>query len=107
MPDRMRLSKISNPLIAYSPDVGQEEWPAIARSMLEYANLCSEEFALNKKKRIPPDIWDIWFAGIRENFETKLWRDAWRLVRIEYTTHLAFCNWMDEIITKAEARSQS
>lgn len=39
--------------------------------IIDYFNLCAEEFLWNKKKRIPDDIWQAWKAGIKENLEIK------------------------------------
>lgn len=103
MPDRLRLSKIKNPSVAASHEVSPEEWPAIARSMIEYGNLCSEEFALHKEGRIPREIWKIWREGIKENFETAIWRNAWRLVSIEYQSYRSFFAFMEAVIKEAEA----
>jgi hypothetical protein len=37
--------------------------------IIDYFNLCAEEFLWNKKKRIPNDVWEAWKAGIQENLE--------------------------------------
>jgi hypothetical protein len=58
--------------------------------MIEYGNLCSEEFALYKEGRIPNEIWKIWRQGIKENFETAIWREAWHLVAVEYQSYRSF-----------------
>lgn len=39
--------------------------------VIDYFNLCAEEFLWNKKKRIPDDVWKAWKAGILENLEIK------------------------------------
>ena len=103
MPDRLRLSKIKNPSVTPSKEVGPEEWPAIARSMIEYGNLCSEEFALQKEGRIPNEIWKIWREGIKENFETEIWRKAWQFVAVEYQSYSSFFAFMEAVIREAEA----
>jgi hypothetical protein len=69
MPDRLRLSKIRSKSLRLPVEVQPDEWPAIARSMIEYGNLCSEEFALHKEGRIPNEIWKIWRQGIKENLK--------------------------------------
>ena len=70
--------------------------------MIEYGNLCSEEFALHKEGRIPNEIWKIWRQGIKGNFETSVWREAWRLVAVEYQSYRSFYAFMETVIKEAE-----
>jgi hypothetical protein len=35
--------------------------------IIDYLNLCSEEYLWWKKRRIPEDVWEAWKAGILEN----------------------------------------
>lgn len=69
MPDHLRFAKY--PWNNSPPS--EEEYRKIIRSMIEYGNLCSEEFALRQKRRIPKDLWEVWVDGIRENFEAEIW----------------------------------
>jgi hypothetical protein len=98
MPDRLRFAKYGeNP----SP-IPDEERRQIARSMIEYGNLCSEEFALWQQGRIPADIWEIWKDAIRENFEAKLWRATWAEVSREYASFEPFMRFMKVLLLEAE-----
>src|SRR5262249_18330025 len=98
MPDRLRFAKYATDT---SP-IPNEEWRRITRSMIEYLNLCSEEFALWKRGRVPSDIWELWKSGLRENFEAELWRTAWNEVFREYTTHEPFMRFMKKLVREAE-----
>ena len=104
MPDRLRLSKVKDPKVMLPPVISPDEWHSIARSMIEYLNLCSEEFALHSQGRIPEEIWDTWTDGIKENFETEIWRDAWRLVAVEYVSYRKFYAFMEKLIQEAALR---
>lgn len=106
MPDRLRFSKLRNPLLAQPGEVGRHEWPAIARFMIEYGNLCSEEFALRQQGRLQADIWKIWREVMKENFETAIWREAWYLVAVEYVSYREFYAFMETIIAEAIAAEQ-
>jgi len=70
MPGQLRLAKYG----ADDSPIPDEEWRQITRSMIEYLNLCSEEFALWKQGRVPGEIWELWKGGLRENFEAEIWR---------------------------------
>jgi hypothetical protein len=103
MPDRLRLSKLSSAALALPATIDNQEMALIARSMIEYGNLCCEEFALQAQGRIPTEIWETWKEGIAENFETAVWRDAWKLVAVEYRSYETFSAFMDRLIMDAEA----
>jgi hypothetical protein len=98
MPDRLRFAKYEKST-SPPPD---EEWRQIARSMIEYGNLCSEEFALWRQGRIPADIWEVWKDAIRENFEAQIWRDTWAEVSREYASFEPFMDFMKKLLLEAE-----
>lgn len=39
--------------------------------IIDYLNLCSEEFLWRSKNRIPSKVWNAWKAGIKENLKIK------------------------------------
>ena len=98
MPDRLRLAKYASDT---SP-MSDEEQRSIIRSMIEYVNLCSEEFALWEQGRIPAEIWEIWTNGIAEHFETEIWRAAWAEVSPAYDSYKPFMRFMKLLVEKAE-----
>jgi hypothetical protein len=98
MPDRLRFAKYG----ADTSPVSDEEWRHITRSMIEYGNLCSEEFALWEQGRIPTDIWQVWKDAIRENFETEIWRATWAEVSREYESFKPFMSFMKKLLVEAE-----
>ncbi len=99
MPDNLRLAKYQEPGAVLT----DADWASITRSMIQYLNLCSEEFALHSPGRVPQEIWKIWVSGIRENFEARLWREAWQKVRREYESFTPFVQFMETTIAEAEA----
>ena len=98
MPDRLRLAKY----IADTSPISDEEQRSIIRSMIEYGNLCSEEFALWEQGRVPAEIWEIWTNGIAEHFETEIWREAWAQVSPAYESYKPFIGFMNQLVQKAE-----
>src|SRR5262245_11019111 len=98
MPDRLRFAKYEED----NSPLSDEDRRKLRRSMIEYGNLCSEEFALWQKGRIPDDIWEVWQDGISENFETAIWRSTWAEVSREFESFVAFMKFMKELLLKAE-----
>ena len=45
--------------------------------IIEYFNLCAEEYLWYSKNRIPKSIWGAWKAGIKENLEIKQVREVY------------------------------
>jgi hypothetical protein len=101
MPDRLRLAKYGGDI----GNIGAEERGQMLRSMIQYGNLCSEEYALYTQGRVPRDIWRIWVDGIAENFESPIWRLLWADVAIEYRSYEPFAKFMDEVIAHAASKS--
>ncbi|MBN9352688.1 MAG: hypothetical protein J0H04_01400, partial [Hyphomicrobium denitrificans] len=102
MPDPLRLAKY----FAYNGAIDEEERKALLRSMIQYCNLCSEEFALHARGRVPTDIWRIWEDGIFENFEAPIWRELWSEVAKEYRSYEPFWQFMNELVARAANKSQ-
>jgi hypothetical protein len=101
MPDRLRLAKYATGV----DPVSEKERRAILRSMIQYCNLCSEEFALHAQKRVPDDVWRIWINGIQENFQTSIWRELWSEVSREYVSYVPFFEFMNEVVARATNNS--
>lgn len=45
--------------------------PEQKKMVIDYFNLCAEEFLWKRKGRIPDDVWAAWRAGIKENLKIK------------------------------------
>lgn len=71
----------------------QKEFRDFAR---RYANLCSEEFALHRKGRVPGDIWQIWSSEMSARFAQPIWRDAWTSLRDDHSTFRPFQSFIDK-----------
>lgn len=39
--------------------------------IIDYFNLCAEEYLWRSRNRIPKNVWDAWKSGIKENLEIK------------------------------------
>lgn len=45
--------------------------------IIDYFNLCSEEYLWRRRNRIPNSVWESWKAGIKENLEIKQVREIY------------------------------
>ena len=45
--------------------------------IIDYFNLCSEEYLWRRKNRIPKMVWNAWKAGIKENLSIKQVREIY------------------------------
>lgn len=52
-------------------DNGRELNNAERNLIIDYLNLCSEEYLWRSKSRIPKKVWSSWKAGIKENLKIK------------------------------------
>lgn len=75
---------------------------AVLRAMIDYLNLCSEEYALFQEGRLPQDTWRVSKAEIVRNFRNSLWQDAWRYVSNEYSSHPGFRKFMEQVVAIGE-----
>jgi hypothetical protein len=101
MPDRLRFAKYKKSTSPLSDDKRHQ----ITRSMIEYGNLCSEEFALWRQGRFPADIWEVWKDAIREYFEAEIWRATWSEVSREYASFEPFMDFMKRLLPEAEQKA--
>jgi hypothetical protein len=85
--------------------LGPDERGRILNLMRAYANLCSEEHYLHKKKRIDRTTWDIWKMGIESMFEYRWFRQAWADLRTEYSAYQEFIDYFNGCYDRAEAAS--
>jgi hypothetical protein len=84
-------------------DLDDQTRNEVLHSVVRYANLCSEEFALYKARRVPRDIWEIWDYGIRQNFQKPIWREAWAEKRKEYDSYRVYQEYVDKIVGEQTA----
>jgi hypothetical protein len=71
---------------------------SVLQAVLRYANLCSEEFALHRRGRVPHDVYSVWAAGMRSYFERPIWRECWGTVRNQYDAYPDFKRYVDGIV---------
>lgn len=69
-------------------------------SMLSYLNLCSEEFALYAKGRLPTDVWQVTVREIEGNFTKPLWQSLWHGLRPGYQSQPDFAAMIDAIVKR-------
>lgn len=51
--------------------------------IIDYLNLCSEEYLWRRKNRIPQEVWESWKAGILENLKIE---QIWKIYQEEIST---------------------
>lgn len=70
--------------------------------IIDYFNLCAEEYLWFKKGRLPKDIWNAWKAGIMENLQiTQVYEIYKKEMRID-NNRKAYYGLEDEIQKMAE-----
>ena len=92
MPTELRLAGYNGQRFMGLPE---EKKTAVALSLIEYLNLCSEEFALYRSGRLASDAWNITSTEIERNFTSPLWRDVWTHIRREYESTKEFADYID------------
>lgn len=98
MPSEMRLAKYSGQRFAR---LSEDQKTAVALSLIEYLNLCSEEFALYRSGRLGTDMWNVSRAEIERNFLSPLWRDVWTHIRTEYESTKEFLTYVDGLVSSS------
>lgn len=96
MPVELRLPSGDGRLSSLSEPVRSQ----VVKSVMSYLNLCSEEYALFLRGRLPQDVWDVSRKEIEANFESTLWRDAWELVKPRYMSDPEFVRFMDGAVLR-------
>lgn len=68
-----RYDKINNELgrLGGSEDISQKK-----HVIVDYFNLCAEEYYWFKNRRIPPEIWDAWRSGIKSYTKNEIFREV-------------------------------
>jgi len=56
----------------------------VMRYMDLYFNLCSEEYDLNKKGSLHPDVWKQWEEGMKLTMKQDIYKKAWIKCREKY-----------------------
>ena len=92
MPTELRLAGYNGQRFI---GLSEEKKTAVALSLIEYVNLCSEEFALYRSGRLASDAWSVTSAEIQRNFTSPLWRDVWTHIRREYESTKEFADYID------------
>ncbi len=101
MPNELRLAASQDEPWSTLTD---DRRSAIKLGMIQYLNLCSEEYALFRQRRLPRDVWRVSKFEIQRNFRNVLWRDVWRDVRDEYRSDKRFMSFMECLISTAATK---
>ena len=64
-----------------------------------YIDLCSEEYYLNSRKCLPPDVWNMWLDGMKLIIKVKELQLVWQTSSQLYNQD--FCNFFDNLIKKS------
>lgn len=70
------------------------ESPELTASVLEYLNLCSEEFYLWKRGYLSADIWRIWEGELVRTLQSPLYRREWMKLRPEFGSYSEFASFV-------------
>lgn len=62
-------SKLNDLINSFRNDEQRKITVSERNLIIDYFNLCAEEFLWYKKKRLPEDVWKAWKAGILENLK--------------------------------------
>jgi hypothetical protein len=65
--------------------------------IIDYFNLCAEEFLWNKKRRIPDDVWKAWKAGILENLKVKQVKEVYDFETSTERGKISYYGLVDEL----------
>ena len=80
-------------IILNMPNTDDDE-AQVKKYMRLYFDLCSEEYHLYKRGRIPSDVWELWEDGMRLSVRRERYRMAWEQLKSEYETNADFLRFM-------------
>lgn len=80
-------------IILNMPNTDDDE-AQVKKYMRLYFDLCSEEYHLYKRGRIPSDVWELWEDGMRLSIRRERYRRAWEQLKSEYETNADFLRFM-------------
>ena len=82
--------------------LSREEEDKVFGALRRYFNLCSEEHYLAQRRILDSQTWKIWTTGIQDALRNSGFKDAWKLLRVEYEYYPAFCAFMDELVAQTK-----
>jgi len=71
--------------------------PKMRLSILQYLNLCSEEYHLWKKGYLAQDVWEIWEKELIRTLQSPLFQKEWKLIATEFEAYEEFCNYVNDV----------
>ncbi|MBR1526817.1 MAG: hypothetical protein IJ640_09200 [Prevotella sp.] len=80
-------------IILNMPNTDDDE-AQVQKYMRLYFDLCSEEYHLYKRGRIPSDVWELWEDGMRLSVRRERYMRAWEQLKNEYKTNTDFLRFM-------------
>ena len=72
-----------------------EQTEELTYRVLDYLNLCSEEFYLWKTGYLSDRIWSIWEAELRRTLATPLLKREWQSLRNEFISYPEFQSYVE------------
>jgi hypothetical protein len=91
----------------FSEDALQESTESLRSACLNYLNLCSEEFFLNREKFLAGKVWNIWKDEIRRTLQSALFRREWPLLKSEFASFPAFTEFVTSVQREGAAHPGS
>ena len=68
----------------------------VATAVLDYLNLCSEEYYLRENEFLSEDIWKIWEAELIRTLRTPLFVREWKRLKAEFVSYPEFVDYVKE-----------
>lgn len=65
--------------------------------IIDYFNLCAEEFLWKTKDRIPKDVWKAWKAGIQENLKIRQVRELFEKETLTFSGQISYYGLYNEL----------
>jgi hypothetical protein len=79
------------------PDPDAKEHEKLRIAVLDYFNLCAEEYCLKNKKWLDKEVWNIWKDEMERALRTPLFRDEWKSLKDEFKNYGIFRAYVDGI----------
>jgi hypothetical protein len=83
---------------SYGIPKNPKKYACLQVALLNYLNLCSEEFGLKNKKWLNKGTWETWQEEMIRTLRTPLLVDEWKKnLRCEFDSYREFQNFVDDI----------
>lgn len=74
------LAALLPPEALMGENLPDEEYQAAFRNLFRYIDLSNEQVFLRQRRRVSPQVWQFWCAGIRSNLARPAFARAWEQI---------------------------